>query len=88
MPLNSFSTRIPALRSVYGKSRRDPYHSSKHGISEFMYFISGAGTITRATGEVIAIKPDTYVSLPDGSEVVWDVTETSRKIYIITQTTA
>lgn len=64
------------------------FHSSKHGVSEFMHFLSGAGTITRASGEVIEIKPDTFVSLPDGSEVVWDVSETSRKIYIITQTQA
>lgn len=61
------------------------FHSSKHGISEVMYFLSGAGTITRQDGEVITIAPDSYVSLPDGSEVIWDVTETSRKIYVIAQ---
>lgn len=62
------------------------FHSSKHGVSEFMYFLSGSGTITRANGEVITIAAGTYLSLPDGSEVVWDVTETSRKVYIVTQT--
>ncbi|MEV8338282.1 cupin domain-containing protein [Leucobacter sp. NPDC077196] len=62
------------------------FHSSKIGVSEFMYFVSGAGTITRESGEVIEIRPDAYVSLPDGSHVVWNVTETSRKLYVITQT--
>ncbi|WP_125099383.1 cupin domain-containing protein [Leucobacter chromiireducens] len=64
------------------------FHSAKHGISEFMYFLSGAGTITRASGEVVTIAPGAYVSLPDGSEVIWDVHETTRKLYIITTTTA
>lgn len=64
------------------------FHSSKVGVSEFMYFLSGSGTITRESGEVIDIRPDTYVSLPDGSHVVWNVEETTRKLYIITQTPA
>lgn len=64
------------------------FHSAKHGISEFMYFVSGAGTITRANGEEIEISPGSFVSLPDGSEVVWDVRETTRKLYIITATSA
>lgn len=62
------------------------FHSSKIGVSEFMYFVSGAGTITREGGEVIDIRPDAYVSLPDGSHVVWNVEEPARKVYIITQT--
>lgn len=62
------------------------FHSTKSGISEFMYFLSGSGTITRENGEVIDIAADTFVTLPDGSEVVWNVTETSRKIYVITET--
>ncbi|WP_440312117.1 cupin domain-containing protein [Leucobacter chromiireducens] len=64
------------------------FHSSKHGISEFMYFLSGSGTITRKNGDAIAISPGAFVSLPDGSEVIWDVRETTRKLYIITTTTA
>lgn len=64
------------------------FRSSKLGISEFMYFLSGAGTITRESGEVVTITPGSYVSLPDGSHVVWDVTETTRKLYVITQTQA
>ncbi|WP_053386146.1 cupin domain-containing protein [Leucobacter japonicus] len=64
------------------------FHSSKVGVSEVMYFLSGSGTITRESGEVIAFGPDTYVALPDGSHVIWDVHETARKIYIITQTPA
>lgn len=62
------------------------FHSTKSGISEFMYFLSGSGTITRESGEVVQIAPDSYVSLPDGSEVIWDVTETTRKVYVITDT--
>lgn len=62
------------------------FHSSKSGISEFMYFLSGSGTITRENGDVINIAADTFLSLPDGSEVVWDVTETTRKLYMITET--
>lgn len=64
------------------------FRSSKSGISEFMYFLSGSGTITRENGEVIGIAADTFVTLPDGSEVIWDVTETSRKFYVITETTS
>lgn len=64
------------------------FHSAKHGISELMYFLSGSGTITRADGESIEIAPDTFVSLPDGSEVVWEVTSRCRKVYVITETTA
>lgn len=64
------------------------FHSSKVGVSEFMYFLSGAGTITRENGEVAQIEPGAYISLPDGSHVIWDVYETARKIYIITQTQA
>ncbi|WP_449283357.1 cupin domain-containing protein [Leucobacter sp.] len=64
------------------------FHSSKLGVSEFMYFLSGAGTITRESGEVVVIEAGAYVSLPDGSHVVWDVRETARKLYIITQTPA
>ncbi|UOQ59179.1 cupin domain-containing protein [Leucobacter rhizosphaerae] len=64
------------------------FHSSKVGVSEFMYFLSGSGTITRESGEVVEITAGSFVSLPDGSHVVWDVTETSRKLYIITQTQA
>lgn len=62
------------------------FHSSKVGISEFMYFFSGAGSITRESGEIVPITPGAYVSLPDGSHVVWNVTETARKLYVITQT--
>lgn len=62
------------------------FRSTKSGISEFMYFLSGSGKITRENGEVIDIAADTFVTLPDGSEVVWDVTETARKIYVITET--
>lgn len=62
------------------------FRSSKSGISEFMYFLSGSGTITRENGDVIDIAADTFLSLPDGSEVVWDVTETARKLYMITET--
>lgn len=64
------------------------FHSSKVGVSEFMYFLSGSGTITRESGEVVRLTPGSFVSLPDGSHVVWNVTETSRKLYIITQTQA
>ncbi|WP_200330607.1 MULTISPECIES: cupin domain-containing protein [unclassified Leucobacter] len=64
------------------------FHSSKIGVSEFMYFVSGAGTITRENGEVIEIRPDAFVSLPDGSHVVWNVEETARKVYVITQAAA
>lgn len=64
------------------------FHSSKVGVSEFMYFLSGAGTITRESGEVVQITAGSFVSLPDGSHVVWDVTGTARKLYIITQTQA
>lgn len=64
------------------------FHSSKVGVSEFMYFVSGAGTITRESGEVIEIRPDAFVSLPDGSHVVWDVEEPARKVYVITRTAA
>jgi uncharacterized cupin superfamily protein len=64
------------------------FYSSKVGVSEFMYFLSGAGSITRESGEVVPIAAGAYVSLPDGSHVVWDVTETTRKLYIITQTQA
>lgn len=53
-----------------------------------MYFLSGSGTITRESGEVVQITPGSFVSLPDGSHVVWDVEETSRKLYFITQTVA
>ena len=67
---------------------RGSFHSSKVGVSEFMYFLSGAGTITRESGEVIEIRPDVYVSLPDGSHVVWDVEEPARKVYVITRTAA
>ena len=64
------------------------FHSSKVGISEFMYFFTGAGTITRESGEVVEITPGAYISLPDGSHVIWDVTETARKLYVINQTQA
>lgn len=64
------------------------FHSSKVGASEFMYFLSGAGSITRESGEIVPIAAGNYVSLPDGSHVVWDVTQTTRKLYIITQTQA
>lgn len=64
------------------------FRSSKVGLSEFMYFITGAGTITRESGEVVAYGPGSYVSLPDGSHVVWDVAEPSRKLYVITQSPA
>ncbi|MBL3699372.1 cupin domain-containing protein [Leucobacter luti] len=64
------------------------FNSSKIGVSEYMYFLSGAGTITRASGEVETIAPGAYVALPDGSRVVWDVQETTRKLYVITQTAA
>lgn len=64
------------------------FHSSKLGVSEFMYFLSGSGTITRESGENVTIAPGAYVSLPDGSHVIWDVHETARKLYIITQTQA
>ncbi|NYF14260.1 hypothetical protein HDC34_002587 [Pseudoclavibacter sp. JAI123] len=64
------------------------FHSSKIGVSEYMYFLSGAGTITRESGEVVPYGPGAYVSLPDGSHVVWDVTEQSRKLYVITQSPA
>lgn len=64
------------------------FRSSKIGVSEFMYFLSGSGTITRESGEVVMIEAGAYVSLPDGSEVVWNVHETTRKLYIITQTQA
>ncbi|UOQ57920.1 cupin domain-containing protein [Leucobacter allii] len=63
------------------------FRSTKQGISEFMVFLAGRGTITRESGEVVAIEPDAFVSLPDGSEVVWDVVETVRKVYVITDTT-
>ncbi|QYM74956.1 cupin domain-containing protein [Leucobacter luti] len=64
------------------------FHSSKLGVSEFMYFLSGAGTITRESGEVVPITAGSFVSLPDGSHVIWDVTEPTRKLYVITQTAA
>lgn len=64
------------------------FNSSKVGLSEFMYFLSGSGTITRESGEVVQIAAGSFVSLPDGSHVVWDVKETSRKLYFITQTAA
>ncbi|PPF45968.1 hypothetical protein C5B85_04715 [Pseudoclavibacter sp. AY1F1] len=64
------------------------FHSSKVGISEYMYFLAGTGTITRESGEVVPYRPGDYISLPDGSHVVWDVQERSRKLYVITQSPA
>jgi uncharacterized protein len=52
-----------------------------------MFFLSGAGTITDQDGESRAIEPGGVFVEPQGWRGEWHITETVRKIYVITRST-
>lgn len=58
----------------------------KDGVQETFHVIAGAGTITGADGEVVELRPGVTVHQPDGWHGTWDVTETVRKVYVVTRT--
>lgn len=62
------------------------FRSSKRGLTEVMHFTRGSGSIAGDDGVVHAVHPGAIVTLPDGWEGVFDLTETTRKVYIIVAT--
>lgn len=62
------------------------FGSIKHGVSESMHFIAGAGRIEHPDGSATIIAPGTVLHLHDGWEGTWHVTETVRKSYVIVRT--
>lgn len=64
------------------------FGSVKHGVSESMHFIAGAGRIEHPDGTATVIAPGTVLHVEDGWEGTWHVTETVRKSYVIVRTPA
>lgn len=64
------------------------FRSVKHGVSESMHFIAGAGRIEHPDGSATVIAPGTVLHLIDGWEGTWHVTELVRKSYVIVRTPA
>ncbi|KAJ1447314.1 hypothetical protein M885DRAFT_591417 [Pelagophyceae sp. CCMP2097] len=52
--------------------------------TETFYVLSGRGTITTSDGAKTDLAPRTFHTLPTGLNYRWDVTETLRKLYILT----
>ena len=59
------------------------FDSARHGDTELMYFLAGAGTITTADGTVHDIHPGVVLVAPDGWRGTWVIRETVRKVYTI-----
>ncbi|MBB3359881.1 MULTISPECIES: cupin domain-containing protein [unclassified Novosphingobium] len=51
--------------------------------AEFCHFLEGRATFTPDTGEAIEIKAGDVVHFPENSLGVWDIHETSRKIFMV-----
>jgi uncharacterized cupin superfamily protein len=62
------------------------FPSEKKGISEFMVFLSGRGTITDEDGVAHEIGPGVAMWFPDGWRGAWQIRETIRKAYTIITT--
>lgn len=62
------------------------FRSSKLGITEIMHFTRGAGSIAGDDGVVHAVRPGAVVVLPNGWTGIFDLAETTRKVYTIVET--
>ncbi|MBS1844605.1 MAG: DUF861 domain-containing protein [Actinobacteria bacterium] len=58
---------------------------SKPDSTSTMYFFSGAGSITDENGESHPIIPGSAFVEPEGWRGEWTITETVRKLYVITR---
>ncbi|GAA2134555.1 cupin domain-containing protein [Nocardioides bigeumensis] len=50
---------------------------------EAFVVLTGEGTITFASGEVVELSPGSLVRLHAGEETVWEVRSTIRKVYVV-----
>lgn len=52
--------------------------------AEFCHFLSGTATFTpESSGEPIPINPGDVIHFPENSAGIWEVTETTRKIFMV-----
>lgn len=54
-------------------------------VDEVFVVVAGAGTITRADGEVLTLKPGVVVRCYEGEIEDWVITERLRKVWVITR---
>ena len=52
---------------------------------EVFIVLAGAATVTFDDGEVLTLKPGSLCRLHEGQRTSWNVTETLRKVYLVTE---
>jgi len=62
------------------------FPSRREGFREAITILKGTGTLRDADGNETPLHPGTVVALPDGWAGEWDLTETVRKIYVVSYT--
>jgi hypothetical protein len=60
---------------------------TRDGSHSFMYVLSGHASIHGSGGDVHELRPGTVMVEPDRWTGEWEITETIRKVYVITRTT-
>jgi uncharacterized protein len=59
------------------------FPGSRSGYNELMIVVKGAGTITDANGDQVALAPGTVYVTRDGWTGEWEITEALRKVFVI-----
>lgn len=59
------------------------FDSVKNDVGEVIHFVSGAGRIEHADGNVSPIAPGVVIALQPGWSGRWHVDQTARKLYVI-----
>jgi uncharacterized cupin superfamily protein len=51
--------------------------------AEFCYFLEGEGTFTPDEGRPLEVRPGDAIYFPSNSTGVWEIRQTSRKVFIV-----
>lgn len=71
-------------RAEVGLWEAGPGEDTDVEVDEVFVVLSGAGTVTFASGESVALRPGVVVQLRAGDRTTWVVTERLRKLYVAT----
>lgn len=87
-PVESFHRFFDDNRTFAGVWECTPgrFPVVKQGSSSWMLFLAGAGSIADADGTTHPIAPGAVFVEPDGWQGEWTISETVRKLYVITRT--